>query len=591
MELSNIIDNKGNHISIGAEVSSHATGGEGKLYSIIGRPNEVAKIFKDSSCERQKHEKLLKMIKNPPSGSKQKPANGVVRIAWPISILYKPGGKWHDECIGFTMPYFDGAVPIDFLIHPSRRKEYGLTDSSLPAYAAYNLASIMDYLHTKGYIIGDVSSDNFMVDTDGNVYAVDTDSYQFDKNQCTVNHPDYCPKEYLDARDSKRHIQYTEEGDRFGLAKIIFQLMMNGFDAHQGIDPYHHDAIEINIHCVQRGIFAYKNDQSYTPSPHSPSYENVVPEDVRELFERCFCDGALTPKSRPKCYEWKQPLLDFVDLLDNDDSYRNWYIQQIKIPYSKSTVYQKDTIMPYTPTESVSPTIFTDPPTDISLKVLPVTICLDISESMKIDNRIGKLNDGVGDLLRTLKSHPKAKKVVELSVITFGGAPKVIKDFTPIMSVAPPHLETVDGYTPLYRTLELAFSNLDAYSEKASIEGRQLRRPIIMIMTDGEPTDASDRAKIISRVEAYKQHNHRIHSVDIVAVGIGNKYKPSVLDELCTKNWVMELYKGRTDLLEEKVSPDVRKKIYSHINLDDSSDDMIQFFSLFSDSVSQSVNG
>lgn len=589
MDIYNIIDEKGRRIQLANEISVYAAGGEGKLYYINGMPGMVAKIFNDESIGFQKEEKLRKMLLNPPVGSKQKPADGLVRIAWPVSILYNPGGRYHNRCVGFIMPFFKDTIPLDCLIHPSRRAEYHLTDPGLPAVAAYNLASVMSYLHANSYIIGDVSADNFMVDTDGHVFAVDTDSYQLEGSECTVNHPDYCPKEYIDARDSKRRISYTEEGDRFGLAKLIFQLLMNGFDAHQGRDPYLQNAIEINIHCVQNGIFPYKNDKNYSPSPLSPSYENVVPEDIRQLFERCFCEGALVPQARPKSQEWTEPLLRLVDRIDNDNDFCNWYIIQLRTPYAKSTPFQGQKVTDEEADHYLVPIGKTE--IDTTIKVLPVVICLDISESMKTDGRIYRLNAGLGDLIRSLKSHPKAKNMVELEIITFGGAPKVLLDFTPVLSVTSPVLQTVDGYTPLYGTLQKAFYNIQQYSQKLSEEGRTLRRPIIMIMTDGEPTGYDERVNVLKTVNFYRSQAHKVNSVDVVAVGIGKNYNPMLLDELCTKNWVVELYKGQPELLQQYVDNYIRGLPFAHINLFGNGANMVQFFNLFSDSVTQSVNG
>ena len=284
MNVGSVFDEKGNIIILGEELSTDYSGGEGQLFRVKGHSNLVAKIFRDNRCEREKHEKLLKMLKNPPAASMQKPNKGKIRIAWPTSILYRPGGKRHDECVGFLMPFFEDTFPLDCLISGEDLEENGLDALDLPVVAAYNLASIMTYLHNNHYVVGDISSDNFMVDKDGAIYAVDTDSYQFEGTRCTVNHKDYCPKEYLDDMESNRPVQFTVEGDRFGLAKLIFQLLMNGFDAHAGIGPYHHDAIEIHIQCVKKGIFPYHNDKGYTPSPHAPSYAERLPEAVHSAI-------------------------------------------------------------------------------------------------------------------------------------------------------------------------------------------------------------------------------------------------------------------------------------------------------------------
>ena len=112
-----------------------------------------------------------------------------------------------------------------------------------------------------------------------------------------------------------------------------------------------------------------------------------------------------------------------------------------------------------------------------------------------------------------------------------------------------------------------------------------------MIMTDGVPTDKDLRSKVMSTVDYYKRKRHTVDTIDIVAVGIGKQYDPNVLDEMCTKNWVLELYKGRPDLLEKKVDPATIRKQFCHISIEDNSNDMIQFFTMFSGAVSLSASG
>ena len=126
MNVGSVFDEKGNIIILGEELSTDYSGGEGQLFRVKGHSNLVAKIFRDNRCEREKHEKLLKMLKNPPAASMQKPNKGKIRIAWPTSILYRPGGKRHDECVGFLMPFFEDTFPLDCLISGEDLEENGL---------------------------------------------------------------------------------------------------------------------------------------------------------------------------------------------------------------------------------------------------------------------------------------------------------------------------------------------------------------------------------------------------------------------------------------------------------------------------------
>ena len=68
---------------------SIASGGEGLIYDVKGRPNLVAKLYRPEKANSEKEHKLIKMIKNPPVDIDGSDLPQV--IAWPQDVLYDNG--------------------------------------------------------------------------------------------------------------------------------------------------------------------------------------------------------------------------------------------------------------------------------------------------------------------------------------------------------------------------------------------------------------------------------------------------------------------------------------------------------------------
>ena len=100
------------------------------------------------------------------------------------------------------------------------------------------------------------------------------------------------------------------EHDSFGLAVLIFQLLMEGshpFRAHwlgAGEPP----PIESRI---SLGLFPYSavHSQIVVPPKNAPSLDTLHPW-LAELFRRCFVDGYKAPRWRPGPELWAQALAE-----------------------------------------------------------------------------------------------------------------------------------------------------------------------------------------------------------------------------------------------------------------------------------------
>lgn len=101
---------------------------------------------------------------------------------------------------------------------------------------------------------------------------------------------------------------------------------------------------------------------------------------------------------------------------------------------------------------------------------------------------IEAVKNGVQMLAASLRQDPQALETAYLSVITFDSDAKQVVPLTELAMFQPPHLEA-NGCTSLGEALELLANKLDTEVNKTTFEQKGDWRPLVFIMTDGEPTD------------------------------------------------------------------------------------------------------
>ena len=289
------------------ELGGHlATGGEAHIYLVTGEPRWVAKIY--HTADDRHWAKLRAMLENPPDDPMA--ARGHCSIAWPVDILENPGtGK----PVGFLMPRLDQPVTVYEYFNPGQRRkrcpafhyEYLLT-------AALNIATAVDALHARGHVVGDVNESNVLVTDAALATLVDTDSFQVrgrdgsSLHRCLVGKPEYTPPELQGKRFEE--VERTTVHDHFGLAVLIFQMLMEGthpFDGKytgSGDPPQREERI-------LAGQFPYsiRRKVQFAPKALAPPLEMLHPA-VRELLVTAFDQGHADPAARPRAKQWRDAL-------------------------------------------------------------------------------------------------------------------------------------------------------------------------------------------------------------------------------------------------------------------------------------------
>jgi hypothetical protein len=283
------------------------TGGEARIYSVPNEPELVAKIYHQPD-EAYAH-KLAAMLANPPHDPAQ--TQGHASIVWPVELLRSLDVK-HQVC-GFLMPRVHRMRCVMDVYHPgTRRKQAPLFHYAYLHRTARNLAAAVGALHAGGYVIGDVNESNVLVSETALVTLVDTDSFQVrDSANGTVYRSPVGKAEFTPPELQGKVFSETDrqpEHDLFGLAVLLFQLLMEGTHPFAGVYTGAGEPPPIEAR-ILAGHFPYGAGRGapYRPMPAAPPLGMLTPQ-LRQLFIRCFITGYRNPQARPKAHEWQDAL-------------------------------------------------------------------------------------------------------------------------------------------------------------------------------------------------------------------------------------------------------------------------------------------
>jgi uncharacterized protein YegL len=155
---------------------------------------------------------------------------------------------------------------------------------------------------------------------------------------------------------------------------------------------------------------------------------------------------------------------------------------------------------------------------------LPIYILIDCSESM-----VGEPLDAVGQGLKLLcldlKTHPQLIEVAWLSVITFSNGARQVCPLTEVLSFTEPRLSVGPG-TSLGAALDLLGDCIVREVRSNSPTQKGDWKPVVFLLTDGQPTDAWKEALARYRASTARR------VADLVAVACGPDADASALYDL-----------------------------------------------------------
>src|SRR5579859_7776771 len=315
----------GQHIRLGSELARGTEGAIHEFSWLSGsgrqRPDAakfVAKIYFKPSEE--KAVKLEAMIANRPQDPTRE-----MSIAWPKALVLDERGAF----VGFIMPYVDRKETFSLLsvYDPQNRSTIRVYDKrkqrDVPCVftweyllrMAYNLAEIVQELHSKGYVIGDLNVNKLLVTPTALVTLVGCDSVQVPRPtlapddttayfRCPVGKPEFTAPE-LQGQHLSRVVREAKHDD-FGLAVLIFLLLMEGRHPFAGV--WHGDGPPPPlVQNIREYNSPYVGSGKLKP-PKNALLLETLPLGMQELMKRCFARQYNGAQQRPLAQEWVQAL-------------------------------------------------------------------------------------------------------------------------------------------------------------------------------------------------------------------------------------------------------------------------------------------
>ena len=274
-------------------------GGEARVLGVPGDDTLVAKLYRDPTLARAA--KLARMMEAPP-------ALAGAALAWPVDLLTAPNGRF----AGFLMPRAEGPRLFELYNPVSRRRAAPLFDWARMHRAGASLAAAFDALHGSGYVVGDVNESNILVSPgDASVTLVDADSFQVRDpvtgavHRSGVGKAEFTPPELQGARFAD--VDRGPEHDRFGLAVLLFLLLMEG--THPFAQRVEGDAESLPVEArIRRGLYPHAHAFDDCKPPRLAPPVQTLHVGLQALFRRCFVDGQTDPPARPTAAEWRDAL-------------------------------------------------------------------------------------------------------------------------------------------------------------------------------------------------------------------------------------------------------------------------------------------
>jgi serine/threonine protein kinase len=306
-----------------------SAGGEGQVHQIISpssyKKRYCVKIFHLDKRTKEREQKIIYMIKNPPSELD----GGTFLICWPTELVYE-----NNQFVGFIMPLaFKGSIALYELCRPVLKKnlptewyKFDITTNTgvlLRLKLCVNIAIAIHKIHQLNhYVLVDMKPQNMLVTKAGKISIIDLDSIQI-ANGSRVIHPSHAvTAEYIPPEGYQQNlhpsIHYIEKSwDRFSMAVIFYEVLF-------GLPPYaatyggQYTDCDTIPEKIQSGLFPHGTKARYIES--LPKWHNnfkKIPPPLKLLFFKAFEEGHNRPNVRPTAQQWGQVFYKEVAKLES----------------------------------------------------------------------------------------------------------------------------------------------------------------------------------------------------------------------------------------------------------------------------------
>ena len=255
--------------------SSGYSGGEGVCYRSYN--GLLCKIYFKKHITYVNYKKLQAMVEMGCS---------TPYISWPLDILY-----YRNQFVGYVMEELTDTRSVDEL-RDDNFSGFRILDRFI---IVRNFLSIIEYLHERKILVGDMKLDNILVKPSKEVYLIDAGSFQVEDYPCDVCHKEYTERIYTG--DDLKHILRCEREEYFPINKIIFEMLMlkNPF--------YSRNNTEIDGDGSREFSYPLELPQDASDLPYHLRVWYALSPNMRRYFHSYFTEGKLTHVS-----EWLREL-------------------------------------------------------------------------------------------------------------------------------------------------------------------------------------------------------------------------------------------------------------------------------------------
>lgn len=202
------------------------------------------------------------------------------------------------------------------------------------------------------------------------------------------------------------------------------------------------------------------------------------------------------------------------------------------------------------------------------MRRLPVFVMVDVSESMAGD-AITSMHNGLQSLHQALMKDPQVIEIGVISIISFGATAKVEVPLESVLDIRIPSLDLSSG-TSLGAAFDLLTSEINSRVMKTTHEVRGDYKPVIFLITDGQPTD--NWRKGFTKFRKYYP------SLTVHAIGCGGDVDFSILREITQNTYMLKDMSAEAfGKLFQCVTASVRSVTASMMNGDNVKDDLTEW--------------
>ena len=226
-------------------------------------------------------------------------------IAAPKCLVFAVGGE---QPIGLASLRVDDERfrPLNEILNGSRVKRdllYGTT-------IALRLADLVNEVHSRNFVIGDISGTNLMADREGFCTIVDVDSFGVvDDDGGSLIEAAFATSNYIAPDLEEGHA--TQDSDCFIIACLILQFLCRGMHPFGGVhQESERSTIQENMDAQASWLFAR---EEFTLPPPFGQFMSIecLPLAVRRL-----ATDALMRRDRPTAQQWMDVLASLIEKVE-----------------------------------------------------------------------------------------------------------------------------------------------------------------------------------------------------------------------------------------------------------------------------------